>query len=808
MNILTNFFEIHNSNNGKSISIIIDSKKKQCKTISDVAKLAYSKSQEIFTDAKYNESDSKKEIDKLRVQGYTLEQAFCKQFEVELAQFLDKKKALRDNYIQSSLPSAFNAKFIPAAFKPASFINEVDEQFLQNIYYNSVQDSIYYYHNNSYTLIASVSEIISHDSCALYKLATCMSEDMAIANNTPTFDFWPYLYEQIDKVTECFFESKLLFETYTQQDKAFTADDKLTTVPWKEQVSMFYFCDKSTHKLLDDWYDRLHSYFIKNIFKYIIPASGVNADLYNVYYEALNDDESTTFKRYAIRPTHGAKCTFETYISKLLSERTVIMKKLKKLDVVPHVISDDSTPAEFVYDTNWLDALSDQVEMKDAKILHAFLDPYTVEERRVLMAWAYTVIHPSTNDNIHLLFMTGGGTFKTNYYCTMIEKILKLAYHSNRKIVHEMKGDKWITDSFLRESSNSGISTAAMINADECTDKCLDQFKEMSGGTIDGMSYQKRMMRENPISMKIYAKWLFTTNKFFSIEDDSGAFDRRLLIINRMDVKNIVKPYSAAEFNKHIFTEVKAFYECAKEAYQNIMKEAASLQEYRDNTDLKKNMTLAYNEEDKLMLYYEIYDALESSTVVHKYVKKCMVVQPNEFNEVVEERCKIAGVNFSGFKKWIRNTSDTDYACEYKPVNIDGKICKCWCLSRLKQEVIDGIVAQSDIVNDAATSFPIKTHANTKSELLDEPAPSIESIITAQFDNKALADIVKNESVAVKNRVFALVKSAGKDLTTVTTEELVKFVNAAKADIAKLNAEVESKDDFYSHLKYNPNIQV
>lgn len=803
MHILTNYFDICNSNNGKSINIIIDSKKKQCKTLSDVAKLAYSKSQAIFVDVKYTESDSKKEIDKLRGQGYTLEQAFCKQFEVELAQFLDKKKALRDNYIQSSLPSAFNAKFIPAAFKPASFINSVDEQFLQNIYYNSVQDSIYYYHNNSYTLLASVSELIARESCALYKLATCISEDMAIANNTPTFDFWPYLYEQIDKVTECFFESKLLFETYTQQDKAFTADDKLTTVPWKEQVSMFYFCDKSTHKLLDDWYDRLHSYFIKNIFKYIIPASGVNADLYNVYYEALNDDESTTFKRYAIRPTHGAKCTFETYISKLLSERSIIMKKLKKLDVVPHVISDDSTPAEFVYDTNWLDALCDQVEMKDAKILHAFLDPYTVEERRVLMAWAYTVIHPSTNDNIHLLFMTGGGSFKTNYYCAMIEHILKLAYHSNRKLVHEMKGDKWITDSFLRESSNSGISTAAMINADECTDKCLDQFKEMSGGTIDGMSYQKRMMRENPISMKIYAKWLFTTNKFFSIDDESGAFERRLLIVNRMDVKNIEKPYSASEFNKHIFTEVKAFYECAKLAYQNVMKEAASLQEYRDNTDLKKNMTLAYNEDDKLYVYYRLYEEVSTLTVCRRDKDGRIVVPTDVFNELSARYCEDAGVNLAGFRKWIRSTNSTEIASECKPTRLNDVVCKCWHLSKLTSSTLSEIESQIDDLSAtdniaSQSAIPVKTRTSAKFELSDEQQPH----------NNVLTSILSVEDIRIRNAVWTKLKSTNTNPDTLTAVQIREYINAAKADLADLTAEVESKDDFYSHLKYNPNIQV
>lgn len=795
MHILTNYFEIRNSNDGKYIQLQVDGKFKKYKTLADVAEAAYKESQKVFADANYAESDSKKEIDKLcREQNYSLQQAFCIQFEKELAQHLAKKKEARDSYIQNALPSAFNAKFIPASFKPASFCNSVDVSFINSVVYCVEQDALYYTTNNSYKLIGTIDEIISKDSRSIYTLATCINKDLSIKHSIDFFDFWSYLYQQVDKATEAFFEAKLLLETIAQSDAIVNVEDKLNCVPWTEKISLNYFCDKSG-KLVSDWYDRLHSYFIKSIFTYLIPASGVNNDLYNVYYETLNDD-SGTFKRYAIKPTHGAKCTFETYLAKLFSERFVICSMLKKIDTVPHIISDDSTIAEFSYDSNWQDKLTHQVDFSNAKILNAFIKPYSKEERIALMAWAYTVIHPSVNDNIHLLFMTGGGTFKTNYYCAMIEKILKLAYNSNRSLVHNMKEDRWITDSFLRESTTTGISNSAMINADECTDKCLEQFKSMSGGTSDGMSYQKRMMRETPISMRIYCKWLFTTNKFFSIEDDSGAFDRRLLIVNRMDVKNIEKPFSASEFCKHIDTEISAFYELAKASYYAMLKVAPTLQEYRDATMLKKNMTLAYNEEDKLLLYYEIYNVLTEEMTIHNRINdNIMILDANEFNSRFEEPCKKAGINFAGFKKWIRNTTDTKYPCEYKAVRLmSNLIRKCWCLSELKQEVVDTIKSQA-VDNDY-----LKLHAQDK---------QIESVFAeAQFDNKALADIVKNESVEVKNSVFKAVKDAGRDLTTVTADELATFVNAAKSALAKLNAEVESKDDFYSHLTYNPNIQV
>lgn len=788
MNVLTNFFEIRNSNDSKYIQLQVDGKFKKYKTLAEVAEAAYKKSQELFADASYAESDSKKEIDKLcREQNYSLEQAFCAQFEKELAQYLAHKKEARDNYIQNALPSAFNAKFIPASFKPASFCNRVDLSFINSVVYCVEQDALYYTSNNSYKLIGTIDEIVNKDSKAIYLLTSCINKDLSIKYSVEYFDFWSYLYQQVDKATEAFFEAKVLLETISQSGATVNADEKLNCVPWTEKISLQYFCDKSG-KLISEWYDRLHSYFIKNIFAYLIPASGVNNDLFNVYYETLNDD-SGTFKRYAIRPTHGAKCTFETYLTKLFSERSVIRSTLKNIEAVPHIISDDSTIAEFSYNSNWKDKLVNQVDVKDAKILNAFIKPYSKEERIALMAWAYTVIHPSTNDNIHLLFMTGGGTFKTNYYCAMIEKILKLAYGSNRSLVHQMKEDRWITDSFLRESTTTGISNSAMVNADECTDKCLEQFKSMSGGTNDGMSYQKRMMRETPISMRIYCKWLFTTNKFFSIEDDSGAFDRRLMIINRMDVKNIEKPYSAAEFGKHIDSEISAFYELAKWSYNEMLKVAQTLQEYRDATELKKNMTLAYNEEDKLMLYYEIYDALEASKNTHQYVKKCIVVPPDEFNDVVEERCKIAGVNFSGFKKWIRNTADTEYECEYKPVSVDGKLRKCWCLSKLKQEVIDNIIAQAEVEDEQENISYAKQKQLTDAEVIEKSATT-----------SKIVDALEREDPEIKNAVWEVLKKENTDPISLTRVQLQFYIEDARKNRLQKVRDESKGSDFYENI--------
>ena len=56
------------------------------------------------------------------------------------------------------------------------------------------------------------------------------------------------------------------------------------------------------------------------------------------------------------------------------------------MDVIPHIISDDNTPAKFYIDKNWLSKLNNQYDdMKDCKILNTFLNPYTNEEKLAIM---------------------------------------------------------------------------------------------------------------------------------------------------------------------------------------------------------------------------------------------------------------------------------------------------------------------------------------------------------------------------------------------------------------------------------------
>ena len=168
-----------------------------------------------------------------------------------------------------------------------------------------------------------------------------------------------------------------------------------------------------------------------------------------------------------------------------------------------------------------------------------------------------------------------------------------------------------------------------------------------------------------------------------------------------------------------------------------------------------------------------------------------MVVTPDEFNEVVEERCKIAGVNFSGFKKWIRNTADTEYACEYKPVSIDGKLRKCWCLSKLKQEVIDSIVSQAEVEDEVEQVSFVKPKSLTNEELIEKSATK-----------PKIVEALEHEDPEIKNAVWAILKKENTDPNSLSRVQIQAYIDDARQNRLKKAREESKGCDFYENIAH------
>ena len=265
----------------------------------------------------------------------------------------------------------------------------------------------------------------------------------------------------------------------------------------------------------------------------------------------------------------------------------------------------------------------------------------------------------------------------------MIQRILNKMYNANN-ITFTMLSDTWVRDRFLLESVNGGVSTAAFVNNDECTIKSIEAFKDFSGGGKNGMDYSKRTMRENPTQMKIYSKWLFTTNNDFILQDDSGAYDRRLFIIDRMDVKKLIPPYSKRDFEDELVKEMKTFYITAKQSYEHILKGYKSLEDFVTKCSIANNLKKAYAEEDKIWIYYKLTEDLYKGNETNIWIPS------SDFKKQVTTLCDELDVNICGFKKWLKSNAveKCEGSPEYTQHKFDGANLRAWNLKRLKQEFI------------------------------------------------------------------------------------------------------------------------
>jgi hypothetical protein len=415
-----------------------------------------------------------------------------------------------------------------------------------------------------------------------------------------------------------------------------------------------------------------------------------------------SDPEGCYFKRFALTFPQGGKAPFSDYLLKLFECSDLVIRSIPHIKSIPHIISDDTTPAKYYIDSEWKDKLvPGQYEMKDCKILNTFLHPYTNEEKLALMGWVYTVLHPSYGDTINLLFKTGGGSFKTNYYSSMIQRLLCVMYNvKNNDCSHTMLKDSWVKDRFLLEGINSGLSMAAFVNNDECTIASVEEFKNFSGGGKNGMDYSRRTMRENPTQMKIYSKWLFTTNNNFLINDDSGAYDRRLFIIDRMDVKKLNPPYPKATFENELEKEMLTFYNLAEDCYKQILKTHKSLEDYvtDPNISISKNLKMAYAEDDKVFIYYSLFKNHN-----HTSETEPLMISISDFNTEVESLCEKNEVNYNGFKNWVKSTDKTTRPKDLKlnkwwnhPKRVGGEVKKYHALWPLKSEFLPNDIWEDD----------------------------------------------------------------------------------------------------------------
>lgn len=602
---------------------------------------------------------------------------WAKHLTTNISSILAKRVEARNEHNQMIISQAFGGRRIVCKQKPHNYINQVDLDLIKGVVYCEQDGLFYFKRDSSYTLLGSVEELTCKNSNALVTLVELYSKQF-VEEKGRDFDLIHECFLMANEVTKDYIACRTLIDE-ARKNNSLCATTKVKVLG--EDVEVCKLLQINTYDTIpDEWQELLMNHYVKLLINYKFPAVLLNRNLCDICYES-SDDEGLYFKKFAVDYTD--RPPYSTYLIKLFEQFDMVKCNVPKIDVIPHVISDDNTPASYYIDRDWINKLENQHEVKDCRILNTFLNPYTDEEKLAIMAWAYTVFHPNFGDTINMLFKTGGGTFKTNYYSKMIQNILEKMYNTN-KISYTMLNDSWVKDRFLLEGVNGGVSTAAFVNNDECTIKSIEAFKDFSGGGKNGMNYSKRTMRENPVQMKIYSKWLFTTNNDFIIQDDSGAYDRRLFIIDRMDVKKLTPPYSKAEFEDELIKETKSFYLMAKSAYESILKNYKSLEDFVTKCSIANNLKKAYAEEDKIWIYYKLTEDLYNGNETNLWIPA------SDFKTQTAKLCDELDVNIGGFKKWLKSNAAEKCVKDptYQQHKFDGVNLKGWNLWKLKPEYI------------------------------------------------------------------------------------------------------------------------
>jgi hypothetical protein len=694
--LLDDVFKIHNQANGDGYTIDINGKRKRVKTTDELVNQMFINSTKIQGDDMYVELVKYINF-QMNEEHKSFEETWKKYVKMMVQAHIQKKAEFRDEIIKESIPSAFGAEFNECKFLPRGTLNQKDLEILKGLAFCPKSQFFFFEFHGNWTRLGTAIELQDKTSLASIRAAILISKANAERRGVQKWDIWDEHYRECDRLTAEFMDIRLVLERVVKEKLTFD----ITVKPfWSDtDISLRDLLQLPEGVTATDVIDKLHSAICKVGINQILSAVMINKGLGNINYEF----DGEWFKRYSYRPKGKGKCSLPDYLAAAFSEVPSLIEEIPILNEEPRVISDiPGVRARFTMKKDWLNTLPEgQKPLKECKALKSFLAPYTQNEVLAMMAFAYTVIHPSTNDPINLCIKTGGGTFKTSTFAGDIVDLMNYAYRPDGSIVHKMVGDAWVVDSARLENANGdGVSTAALVFNDECTEKGINKFKDMSGASTDvGVDYQRRLMHQNPVEMKIYAKWLFLTNIDFQIQDTEGAFERRLGIIDEMKIKKLTPPYPRESYDRERKRELRSFYELSKKCYDKVVAEHGSLTTFfQECPELNKNLRQAYNEEAKLLTYHQIWqklqgllsDPMSTNSGIRLLDDGSIGVASKSIDDVMKFDCEENGVNLSGMKKWIANTeccegiNNTKYRMRFNKYDL----VRGYRLYKLKKEFI------------------------------------------------------------------------------------------------------------------------
>lgn len=597
---------------------------------------------------------------------------------VKLIEALDAKREYRDANQSSAMPSAFEGDIVISKRLPSKVFNAEDLDLISGLCYCQKDGMIYFKDKlNNFTLIGPPSALLEKKSDAVCDASRLLSESLATKLGVKEFNIWAWMWDVCKKATELFMEKRKDIEDGKSRGKL------------PSDIEIEWDGAKTNVKDLFGWYsdsfdsqnfvDDLHSKIVGKLIDDWLPSTIFREGLASLGYENKNNN----FIRYWLGPASGKRqFTMSDFIVAIFSEATLI-NKIPNFNNPVYIIQDDRNKvSKYKLIQNWKNYLPPNQfnNLADCKILNTFLDKYSDDEKQFIMAWAYSVMHPSLGEGIGLLIKTGGGAFKTNGYASMLSALLSKMYGAEQdELSYSLVRSSWTKDgSQLLESQESGISKCALAINDECDEKSIEKYKEMSGSTSNvGVQYTYKKVYQVPVSMRVYCRWLFLTNQQITINDTDGVFERRLAIIDRMDIKKLPKPYTSLEYPIYLNRELLCFYNLAEKSYNDLRTKYSDLVDAATQMDFAKNLKQAYREDDKIYIYYKLTEDMKDGDMI----------RVNDFNEKLKYLCDLEGVNEKGMKNWIRDTDKISKKCEFsKGRTIKGERVRVHILYKLLPE--------------------------------------------------------------------------------------------------------------------------
>lgn len=550
--------------------------------------------------------------------------------------------------------------------------NQMDRMFLSDLVYCDENDQFYITTDGSYVMLGG-DDFMKNGSNVAYQFIEMQRKRLAEElYKVPDgrFELWKHI-QLVEKIaTDTFFDFKDRLSEAKQNDvwpdeeiKFF--DKKYKNLREFESVEKLYSRDAED----DMWVSTLSAVVTKYVVNNLLPATLFSRNLLQVKKCIANG----IFCHYSFLPP-VKQCTLKEFYIELFD--TGVKSLVPHIKNIPHICSETCAPAKYHLNADWMNTLTDQKPLEECKALNTFLSLYTEDEKTMLMAWAYSVFHPSIKNNMALLIKTGGCAFKTNVYERLIETILKRMYGN---VVYTVIRDNWVKNEQLCESSTIGFSSAELIFNDECTENCIIKFKEMSGSTSeDGVSYTFKKVYQVPVNTRLFAKFLFCTNEAFTITDAQGVYDRRLAIIDRMDIKNLPYPYGPEEWEREVLRETKAFYELSETYYNKLKETYCTVENFAKKSSISKNLRKVYNEEAKQFAYDELLSELDAMgdtddvQISDVHGRKQYNVTSKVIKMLVEKIAPDMDLNPKGFRKFLLEV-DTEFKNDGpKKIKING----------------------------------------------------------------------------------------------------------------------------------------